>query len=63
LELKNAFAALAEVMPPAVGNAEAATETFWATLHGLAELERTGRIRRSAHNERLALLVRGLVPR
>ena len=42
-------------------NVELATETFWASLHGLAELERSGRIRRSARAERVALVVHGLL--
>lgn len=60
-ELKEAFAALAAVVPPAAGDAGVATETFWAALHGLAELERSGRIRRSARAARLALVVRALL--
>jgi AcrR family transcriptional regulator len=55
-ELKEAFAALAAVAPPAGSGVEAATETFWAALHGLAELERSGRIRPGARDERIALL-------
>lgn len=57
-ELKDAFAVLAAVVPPAASGAEAATETFWAALHGLAELERSGRIRPGARDERIALLCR-----
>jgi hypothetical protein len=38
------------------------TETFWAALHGLAELERSGRIRPGAQGERITLLVRAIVP-
>lgn len=60
-ELKDAFAALAAVVPRSSGDVEIATETLWAALHGLAELERSGRIRLNAHNERLALLVGGLL--
>ena len=37
------------------------TETFWAALHGLAELERSRRIRRSARVERITLVVRALI--
>jgi AcrR family transcriptional regulator len=33
------------------------TETFWAGLHGLAALTRSGRLPESAHDRRLALLV------
>jgi AcrR family transcriptional regulator len=58
-ELRDAFAALAAVVTPsAIGDETATkTETFWATLHGLAELERSGRIRPEARDERLALVV------
>ncbi len=61
LELKDAFAALASVVTPSSSDAEVATETFWAVLHGLAELERSGRIRRIARDERLALVVNALL--
>jgi len=57
-ELKEAFAALAAVVPSSRSDVEVATETFWAGLHGLAELERAGRIRPSAREERIALLCR-----
>jgi len=60
-ELKDGFAALASVVPRSRNDAEAATETFWAALHGLAELERSGRIRKSAREQRIALVVRGLL--
>jgi AcrR family transcriptional regulator len=61
LELKAAFDALAAVVTPANSDVAIATETFWAALHGLAELERSGRIRRSARVERVALVVQGLL--
>ncbi|MGI4794703.1 MAG: TetR/AcrR family transcriptional regulator [Janthinobacterium lividum] len=60
-ELKAAFAALAAVVTPSGNDNDVATETFWAFLHGLAELERSGRIRRSARDERVTLVVNGLV--
>ena len=59
-ELRAAFAALASVVAWK-GDDEAVTETLWAALHGLAELERSGRIRRSARDERVTLLVRALL--
>ncbi|MGG1948812.1 TetR/AcrR family transcriptional regulator [Trinickia sp. NRRL B-1857] len=59
-ELKNAFEALAAVISPSSANVDVATETFWAALHGLAELERSGRIKSSTRIERVALIVRGL---
>ena len=60
-ELKDAFAALAAVVSPSGFDVGVATETFWAALHGLAALERSGRIRQSARIERVALVVRGLL--
>ena len=60
-ELRNAFAALAALVPPTGNDVEVVTETFWATLHGFAELERSGRIRPSARDERVALVVSGLL--
>ena len=60
-ELNDAFAALAAVVAPSAGDVEVATETFWAALHGLAELERSGRIRLDARDERVAIVVSGLL--
>ena len=60
-ELKEAFAALAAVVTPTSIDVEIATETFWAALHGLAELERAGRSRPGARDERVALVVDGLL--
>ncbi len=60
-ELKAAFATLEALIPPTSDDIETATETFWATLHGLAELERSGRIRNSARDERVALVVEGVL--
>lgn len=58
-ELKDAFAALAAVIDSAP-NAELVTETFWASLHGLAQLEHAGRIRQSARDARIGLVVLAL---
>ncbi len=60
-ELRSAFAALAAVVAPSSADVDVATETFWAALHGLAELERSGRIRQGARLERVALVVRALL--
>jgi AcrR family transcriptional regulator len=60
-ELKAAFAALAAVVAPFCTDVEITTETFWASLHGFADLERSGRIRPSARAERVTLLVRWLL--
>jgi hypothetical protein len=37
------------------------TETFWAALHGLAQLEGSGRIRPSMHHKRIAFIVQAIV--
>ena len=60
VELHAAFDVLAAVVMPTHADVGTATETFWAALHGLAELERSGRIRPSARKERVALLVQAL---
>lgn len=60
-ELKEAFVVLAAVVAPSQSDVEAATETFWAALHGLAELERSGRIRHSAREQRVQLVIRGML--
>jgi AcrR family transcriptional regulator len=60
-ELRAGFDALAAVVKPVCVDAESATEAFWAVLHGLAELERSGRIRPGARDERIDLVVRALL--
>ena len=60
-ELQAGFEALAAVVTPFCVDAALVTETFWAALHGLAELERSGRIRPKARDERIALVVRAIV--
>jgi AcrR family transcriptional regulator len=60
-ELRAGFAAMAAVVAPFRADAELVTETFWAGLHGLAALERSGRIRPSAREERIALVVQAIV--
>lgn len=62
-ELRAGFAAMAAVVAPVRPDVEVATEAFWAMLHGLAELERTGRIRVGARDERVHLVVDGLMRR
>jgi len=59
-DLKDAFAALAAVIDSAPDAVEIVTETFWAALHGLAQLEHSGRIRPSARDERVRLVVLAL---
>jgi AcrR family transcriptional regulator len=60
-ELRAGFEAIAAVVTPFCVDVEPATETFWAALHGLAELERSGRIRPSKRDGRITLLVRAIV--
>jgi hypothetical protein len=57
-ELRAGFEALVSVVAPFCAEVEVATESFWASLHGLVELERSGRVRPSAHGERIAFVVR-----
>ena len=38
------------------------TETYWAGLHGLVTLMRSGRLPEEAHEQRLALLIGHFVP-
>ena len=60
-ELRAAFEALAAVVTPFCVDVDDVTETFWATLHGLAELESSGRIRLNMRSERITLVVRAIV--
>ena len=59
-ELKAAFGALVAVVAPFCADVADVTETFWATLHGLAALERSGRIRSGMRSKRIALVVRAI---
>lgn len=58
-QLRATFGAMLAVIRPFAdeATAETETETFWAALHGLAQLERHGRIRPAFRAPRLALLV------
>lgn len=59
--LKAAFAALYRVFAPLAGEGqdpETLTETGWAAIHGLALLDRNGRLRPGLQTERLEILVR-----
>jgi AcrR family transcriptional regulator len=60
-ELRAGFDALAAVVTPFCVDVEDVTETFWAALHGLAQLEHSGRIRPGLRGERIALVVRAIV--
>lgn len=52
-ELRAAFGGIVG----AVGGDETRAETYWAALHGLAELSRHGRLRPAAYQQRVDLLV------
>ena len=58
-ELVNAFAGLREGVSAVANEADAdtLTEVFWAALHGLATLGRSGRLRPDYERERVDLLV------
>jgi len=58
-ELREAFEVLAAVVPSSL-DVDVATETFWAALHGLVQLEGSGRIKHGTRLARVALVVRGL---
>lgn len=60
-ELRAGFEVLAAAVSPFCADAEIVTETFWAALHGLAELERSGRIRPGLRDQRIALVIRAIV--
>ncbi len=60
-ELKDAFAALAAVVTSSKNDVELVTETLWAALHGLAELERTNRVRHRQREARVTILVHRLL--
>lgn len=59
-ELRAGFEAIAAVVSPFCVDVEIVTETFWAALHGLAELERSGRTRPGMRDKRIALVVQAI---
>lgn len=56
-ELRFAFSQLAELFKGHSGKPEVLAELFWASLHGVAELTRTGRFPPSRQRERVRMLV------
>ncbi|MFJ6322483.1 MULTISPECIES: WHG domain-containing protein [unclassified Rhizobium] len=60
-ELRDGFEAITAVVSPFCRDVEIVTETFWAALHGLAELERSGRVRPGMHEKRIALVVQAII--
>jgi AcrR family transcriptional regulator len=59
-QLMEAFAALHQAVGAVAGeqDADTLTEVFWAALHGLVTLGRTGRLRPEYDSQRLQLLVK-----
>ncbi|MGG6894414.1 MULTISPECIES: TetR/AcrR family transcriptional regulator [Rhizobium] len=60
-ELRDGFEAITAVVSPFCTDVEIVTETFWAALHGLAELERSGRVRPGMDDKRIALVVQAII--
>ncbi|PNG23068.1 TetR/AcrR family transcriptional regulator [Streptomyces cahuitamycinicus] len=63
--LQDAFGELLQAVRPIAAEGEdmgALTETYWAGLHGLVTLMRSGRLPEEAHDRRLALLISHFVP-
>jgi AcrR family transcriptional regulator len=62
--LRDGFDQLLQAVRPLAGDDDPGllTETFWASLHGLAMLERSGRLPAEAHRHRLDLLIGRFVP-
>ncbi len=56
-ELRFAFSQLLELFKEHSGKPEVLAELFWASLHGIAELTRTGRFPPSRQRERVKVLV------
>src|SRR6202012_4436598 len=56
-ELRFAFSQLMELFQGQSSKSEVISELFWASLHGIAELTRTKRFKRSRRKERLRVLV------
>jgi AcrR family transcriptional regulator len=56
-EMRFAFTQILELFPGQSSKSEAISELFWASLHGIAELTRTKRFKRSRQKERVRVLV------
>jgi AcrR family transcriptional regulator len=58
-QLQEGFGEIREAVRPLVGDddLEVRTEVFWASLHGLMTLTRSGRLRPEDHDRRLAVLL------
>ena len=62
-ELRAGFALLEEVVAPYFSETDTAAEFLWAALHGLAELDRSRRTRKSHMKQRIALLIDAITAR
>jgi AcrR family transcriptional regulator len=63
--LREAFGELLRAVRPIAAEGDdpgLLTETYWAALHGLVTLTRSGRLTEEAHERRLALLIGHFVP-
>jgi len=58
LELRNGFERFTTALGPDQDDMETAAEVLWSSLHGLATLERAGRLRPAARADRIAELVK-----
>ena len=56
-EMRFAFSQLLELFQGQSSKSEVIAELFWASLHGIAELTRTKRFKRSRQKERMRALV------
>ncbi len=61
-ELRFAFAQFLELFSAMGSRSEVMSELFWASLHGVAELTRTGRLPRVRQKERVKRLVQIFTP-
>lgn len=60
-ELRAGFDAITVAVAPFCDHAEVVAETLWAALHGLAELERSNRIRPDLRDHRIMLVAQAIV--
>ncbi|MGX1224672.1 hypothetical protein RKD42_005931 [Streptomyces ambofaciens] len=63
--LQEAFGELLRAVEPVAREGDdlgLLTETFWAGLHGLVTLMRSGRLPQEAHDRRLTLLIERFAP-
>ena len=56
-ELRSAFSQILKLFQVESSKPEVTAELFWASLHGIAELTRTGRFPRSRYSQRVKALV------